>query len=1024
MKTKHVFLGAVVALFTLAQGCQPKKEGGPAGQSMAKVDYDQLPEEEKHRAERELADLQTADGLQTTLFAAEPMLRNPTNIDVDAKGRVWVCEGYNYRMKLNLSNPYDSLGDRIVILQDTDGDGQADSRKVFYQGTDINSALGIVVLGNKVIVSCSPNVYVFTDENGDDVPDKKEILYQGIEGEQHDHGMHTFVFGPDGKLYFNFGNAGERLQDKDGKLITDINGYPLETKGAPFRQGMVFRADLDGSRVEALGHNFRNNYEVAVDSYGALWQSDNDDDGNKGVRINYVMEYGNYGFSDEMTGAGWSSRRTNQESEIPKRHWHQNDPGSIPNLLQTGAGSPTGLIVYEGELLPEVFRNQLIHCDAGPNVVRAYPVKNSGAGYSAQIVDVVKNTRDQWFRPADVCVAPDGSLLVADWYDPGVGGHQAGDLNRGRIFRIAPKDAAKYLIPKTDLTTPEGAVIALQSPNLATRHAAWTVLHQWQGQAEPALLKLWETGSPRQQARALWLLTKIKGKEAQYVAAGLKSADANLRMTALRAARQTSLDLVPYLKQLAKDADPQVRREVAIALRFSKSPEAPAIWADLAAQYDGQDRWYLEALGIGADVRADDYFAAWKTKVGEGWNTPAGRDLVWRSRSKAALPLLANLIMADQQLTELRYFRAFDFHKSPEKNEVLVKLLNAPVADKDKLMLMALRHIEGDNMQRIPAVSAALKKAIPGLKGSVDYLDMVARYKMTDQKGELFQMAMAMPDSSLGADAARLLVNLGGQGLFAQALTGKDKAAATNAITVLGHIDKPETKALLTKVYQDKKYDLELRKLAAKKFAQGWNSEEMAAKAIESKKLDPQIEAAMAEALLGVWRADLRKVAQTALKIQDPEGKPLPPVFELVKLSGNVAQGKMVFTKYCQSCHQVGAEGINFGPGLSEIGSKLGKEGLYNSILNPNAGISFGYEGFTVRLKDGSMAAGIIASETADAIEVKMMGGRTSKYAKSDISEKAKMSASLMPRFAMSQAEIVDLVEYLSSLKKSDLASK
>ena len=99
---------------------------------------------------------------------------------------------------------------------------------------------------------------------------------------------------------------------------------------------MVFRCDLDGSNFEVLGHNFRNNYEVAVDSFGTLWQSDNDDDGNRGVRINYVMEYGNYGYVDEMTGAGWQAKRTNMEKEIPLRHWHLNDPGVVPNLLQTG----------------------------------------------------------------------------------------------------------------------------------------------------------------------------------------------------------------------------------------------------------------------------------------------------------------------------------------------------------------------------------------------------------------------------------------------------------------------------------------------------------------------------------------------------------------------------------------------------------------------------------------------------------------------------------------------------------------
>src|SRR6185369_11383716 len=157
----------------------------------------------------------------------------------------------------------------------------------------------------KVIVSCAPNVFLFTDEDGDGKADKKELLFTGIKGEQHDHAIHAFNFGPDGKLYFNYGNAGEQLRDKDGKPITDLAGNIAEAKGKPYRQGMVFRCNLDGSELETLGHNFRNNYEVALDSFGTLWQSDNDDDGNRGVRINYVMEYGNYGFVDELTGAGW-----------------------------------------------------------------------------------------------------------------------------------------------------------------------------------------------------------------------------------------------------------------------------------------------------------------------------------------------------------------------------------------------------------------------------------------------------------------------------------------------------------------------------------------------------------------------------------------------------------------------------------------------------------------------------------------------------------------------------------------------
>ena len=209
--------------------------------------------------------------LQATLFASEPLLVNPANMDIDSEGRVWVTEGVNYR----LFKPWGKIqpeGDRIRILEDTDGDGKADTAKTFYQGNDVNAALGIAVLGTRVIISCSPKVLLFTDENGDDKADgPPTVLFNGIGGVDHDHGAHAFVFGPDGKLYFNVGNSGGQLKTADGKkFIVDKAGNEVNGRGKPYRQGLVFRCNLDGSEVETLGFNFRNNFEVTVDSFGTI----------------------------------------------------------------------------------------------------------------------------------------------------------------------------------------------------------------------------------------------------------------------------------------------------------------------------------------------------------------------------------------------------------------------------------------------------------------------------------------------------------------------------------------------------------------------------------------------------------------------------------------------------------------------------------------------------------------------------------------------------------------------------------
>src|SRR5204862_4084701 len=128
------------------------------------------------------------------------------------------------------------------------------------------------------------------------------------------------------------------VRDVAKRPVIDRDGNEVNSSGKPYRMGMVFRCNVDGSEVETLAHNFRNKYEVSVDSFGTLWQSDNDDDGNRGVRINYVMEFGNFGYTDEMNGAAWGTGWTAAknkgapESEKPYYHWHQYDPGVVPNL--------------------------------------------------------------------------------------------------------------------------------------------------------------------------------------------------------------------------------------------------------------------------------------------------------------------------------------------------------------------------------------------------------------------------------------------------------------------------------------------------------------------------------------------------------------------------------------------------------------------------------------------------------------------------------------------------------------------
>jgi putative membrane-bound dehydrogenase-like protein len=993
------------------------------------------------KAQADMKNFTTPAGLTASLFAAEPMIQNPTNIDIDPHGRVWATECVNYRK-------YDDLrpeGDRVVILESTKG-GVADKETTFFQSKELTNPLGICVLpgpggakkGTQVIVSAAPNVWLLTDTQGNDHADKAEIIFKTGGNWNHDHQIHAFSFGIDGKLYFNMGNEGTKLMWPDGTTVVDAAGNEVTKDGKPYRMGMVFRCDLvDGKpkNVETLAWNFRNNYKVCVDSFGTMWQSDNDDDGNKGVRINYVMQYGNYGYSDEMTGSAWQTPRVNIEKEIPLRHWHQNDPGTIPNLLQTGAGSPTGILVNEGTALGPQFTNQIIHCDAGPRTVRAYPVEKYGAGYTASMVDILTST-DNWYRPADDNIAPDGSLYVADWYDAGVGGHGMADHERGRImgriYRVAA-EGAKPQVPAVDFSTPAGAVAALQSPNKATQYVAWQQLHTFSDAAKPDLLKLAKNENPRFRSRALNVLARIPGNEIAAITMGLKDSDPDVRIAAIRIVRElATTSHMHIMKSLEENQalldslvhdTPQVRREIALSLRGKR--DFTPMWVALAKQHDGKDRWYLEALGIAATGHEDEYFNAWLAAVGNQWNTVAGRDIIWRMRSAKAADYLAK-ILEDSSIPEdekPRYVRSFDFlPESPEKTQALIQL--ASLGDGSNLIatesLSRLRNLDPASNS---GVKAALDKALAASHGKPRFVELVREFHLKGQGAALLDTALANLSDPAANDALKLVLAEPDSGqILDAALAGPQ---ADKLVTLLGTSSDQRTIHALSAIATKAENPVARRSAAVQALARSQTG---------------------AQTILQLARnnqfpADLRGVATTALNlVQYPTlkndiatlfpapaalgGKTLPPISELVKLKGDAAHGKALFERAessCVTCHRVNDKGVDFAPALSEIGSKLPKEAIFDSIINPNAAISMGFETTQLQTKDGTIALGIVRSETRDELVLALPGGVTNKFNKREIAKREKLPTSMMPsglNQALSQQDLVDLVEYLASLKK------
>ncbi|SIO16345.1 putative membrane-bound dehydrogenase domain-containing protein [Algoriphagus halophilus] len=972
--------------------------------------YAQLTEEEKRSSEHALDGIVVEDErIELTLFASEPMMINPTNMDVDDRGRVWITEAYNYRSHLNPRNPTNEEGDRILIMTDTNGDGVADESKVFYQGNDINAALGIAVLGEKVYVSVSPYVYVFTDADGDDVPEKKEILFEGVGGVQHDHGMHAFTFGPDGKLYFNYGNEGKGIHYADGSPILDPLGRPVNSETHPYREGMVFRMDPDGTDVEVLAWNFRNNYEVAVDSYGRMWQSDNDDDGNRGTRINYVMDYGNYGFKDEMTGADWRTRRINMEDSIPLQHWHLNDPGVVPNMLQTYAGSPTGILVYEGDLLPDDYHNQLIHSDAGPNIVRAYITKPDGAGFSASIKNLMNgNGRDNWFRPSDVTVAPDGSLFVSDWYDPGVGGHAMGDQERGRVYRLAPH-GVDYDLPKHNYNNIESLVFLLQNPNRATHFKAFMALVEKGEEAKETLETLYADGDSRMRARAFWVLTKLPEGN-NFIQLASSDPDPNIRVAAIRASRINQLNDPNFLLRMAEDENIQVRREVALAIRYQKNED---VWLKLAASYQSGDRWFLEALGIAADGFWDEYISAYLANKQDSWmQIPEATDIVWRSRSSQTSELLGKIILSQPGRNNQRYYRALDFQEPSSKTKVLKSLL-ASAPEEDQLII--LRQINFDPTSPDRELLSLAKKTAGDIVDDRDFLDIVSKYGISDQKERLKSLVYQSENNRHSQMAAIIYASLYGLDDIKNEFDTGDQVKIVTALEKFGTIDNENMAKLLAQYYTDESKPVEIR-TAAMEAAKGYNSEPYLMELAKAGKIPADVLPIAQKILLSSWNGNLRAEANELFG--DAAGKEYD-MAKLVAANGSVENGKTIASNYCLACHKIGNEGIDFGPGLSEIGDKLSKEGLFNAIINPSEGMGFGYETQLVKMKDGTEFTCIVNSKTENDLIVKLVGSSEQKIYKLDqVESVTQLDESLMPKFPLSESELVDLVSYLETLRK------
>jgi putative heme-binding domain-containing protein len=495
-------------------------------------------------------------------------------------------------------------------------------------------------------------------------------------------------------------------------------------------------------------------------------------------------------------------------------------------------------------------------------------------------------------------------------------------------------------------------------------------------------------------------------------------------MMGIRAAIQLRANVMNVVRQLANDPDIQVRRECLLALYHNKSPEAATTWSALARMYDGKDRWYLEALGIAADQQWDTFFPTFVTGVKDPLQNAPYRDIVWRARTEKAIPYIAQMA-AEENVNlkdRLRYFRAFDFNTGTSKRKLLLDIIAKNEGLDTAENKIVLRHLDIPAVKSSPVATKALNNVLRALEGTSEYIDLIERYDIRTENKNLLQLAINHSRDPIGKSGARLLLKYNGDALAWQIIKSKDSSRANPLLRALGGAGTKESIDLLQSIVLSKNFDTATRGLAARVIGKSWDGEERVLQLLKKKQVEKQLIPSLVASVSGAWRGSVRSEAASYLpganKVVETKA---PPLNELLAMKVSPENGFAVFQRACATCHVMNKDGFDFGPKLSEIGSKFPKDGLYRAIVYPSENISFGYEGWEIKMKDGSTLSGIISSRTATNIDLKLPGGTKMQLKTSEVKSTKQIKESLMPsglHQAMSKQEFAQLLGYLANAKK------
>ncbi len=973
-------------------------------------------------ADAERASFDVAEGFEVNLFAADPLLAKPTQINFDARGRLWVACSEAYPQ----IKPDQPANDKIVILDDADGDGVAEKAEVFADGLLIPT--GVEPGDGGAYVGQGTELLHLKDTDGDGVADERRVVLSGFGTEDTHHLIHTLRWGPDGALYFN-----QSLY---------IHSH-IETPWGVQRLsgGGVWRYQPESGWLSIFARGWVNPWGHAFDPWGQSFVTD----GAGGQGINHVVPGGAY-----TTAVGVSR--------------------TLPGL---NPGSPKfcGAEILSGRHLPEAYRGQILTNDFRANNVRRFALSDNGSSFASKPQPDLIRTRYQAFRPIDIKMGPDGAIYIADWYNPIINHGEVDfrdprrDHTRGRIWRVTAKNRPLVDRPRLlDATVPQ-LLGALKAPEDWTRHFARRVLKdRGRAEVEPALVA-WVKGLPsddpavdHHRLEALWVFESLGIVAPELLTQVSGAKDPHARAAAVRVTEHWLGRIDDPFGRLALrvlDDDPRVRLEAVRAL--GHAPEARA--AEIALR--ALDKPVDKALDHALYTTLRDLQSLWHPALAEGrfdYGDDARR-LVYALEAVGSGATIRPLVDALQA-----------GKVAPAQEDQARKLIAGLGGPNDLAMLLDLAVNPTTPPQRSGALLAALVEA--------------AERRKVIPNGDLSRVARFLDDDPANSPVQSQAIRGVGAWRFeplrdrVEAIAGSGpghmppsvRSAAISALVAFGGDRSMTTLDALTRPGQpiQVRWDaasslarLDLKRAASRAVA--------TLEATSSTPLDAD-PSALFEAFLGrqggadalasalgegsptaaIPNAWAEAGVRVATRMGQPAGSPLilalnraggmmgaigggaPKSWSGAERSaivldvprrGDPARGEAIFrrsTMQCFNCHAIAGAGGRVGPGLESLGASAPVDYLVDSLLEPNKAVKEGYHATTVATDDGRVFNGIKVGQTDSALILRDAEDREVSIPLAAIDEQ-KPAGSLMPAGlvdGLTRAELVDLVRFLSELGK------